>query len=288
MQALKFFALGFHHDTPIEGWFNFPVPAVSISRSLIGEIMAAHPRVTQIDPGQRDRRVLWLGTPPTLRMLPWSMADGKAPQAELTLEESSGSYKLVMPAAWAQWLVATLARVRVGLGLPTSLKELEESWELSIRPSMPGASPTTDSGVASFEMFLKSEAWQTLLEHGLILTQQQNRVIWMGAPPTVKALDAKLSEDAAELHLSGDDPAEAAKLVLRMPARWASWLAEVLLASQPDAEKLIDLAELKRSFTAQMGRAEPYRMPTTAEVPFKEFMLSPVWQAIRERGLALL
>lgn len=299
MDALKFYSLGFHHDAPVEGWFDFQVPLVSIDRDFIGKVMAAHTNVTPIEAGQRDRRVLWLGARPTLRMLPWE--EGRPLTAELVIQDNQGTHGLTMPAAWGQWLLAILDRVHARADYSTSMKDLEESWDLCIKP-LPGVQPSRESATTTFETFLKSDVWRTLQEHGLVLTQQQKRVIWMGPAPTVRALTPAetsvttpepaaaaggASDTPAELHLSGED-AEAQKLVLRMPTRWAHWLADVLRRSQPDAAKIVDLAELKRSWATEMKANETFQMPFTDQVPFREFMHSPVWRAIRERGLALL
>ena len=137
-------------------------------------------------------------------------------------------------------------------------------------------------------------AKKMLQERGLILTQQQQRVIWTGGTPTVKPLSQPSSpapgEPHAQLVFPADDGAPAAAdgdpSVLSVPARWASWLADVLHRSQPDAPQRVDLAELKRSFPTPADR--PPAPPLTDQLPFKDFLHTPVWQALLERGLALV
>ena len=296
MESLRFYGLGYQHDTAVEGWFDFPVPTVSIDRSWIEKILAAHPRVSKIDPTARDRRVLWLGTKPALRLLP--VQAGQPLEAELTIHEPAGPFTLVMPMLWAQWLLGVLERVRAGTDAATSLKELEESWELCIAPQPPAVHASRDT---TFEQFLKSDIWQSLQDHGLILTQQQKRVIWMGQAPVIKPVtDSAVNidnEPVADLYLHGEDTGDSSHSPgvvdvespkLRMPIRWANWLADVLTRSNPDAGKVVDLAELKRSWAAQVHGTEIYRMPTSEKVPFKEFMHTPIFLSIREHGLALL
>lgn len=328
-EALRYYSLGFHYDAPAESWFKFPVPLVSIDRELIGQVMKpAEPQQAQrgkSEAPQRDRRVLWLGPPPSLRLLP--AAEGHVPQAELTLHAARGDHRLSMPAAWAQWLSRVLetscvkSRGQEAADAPVSLKELEESWNASIRPPAAAAATPASAGdstveaaavtgAASFDAFLQSEVWQALLERGLILTQQRQRVIWTGATPQVKPLatpPARPGEPRAELVFPPEgreapdapgDPAAASGApgtfdppALSMPAAWASWLAEVLKRSQPGAEQMIDLAELRRSFAREVERPPGPALPPALledQPPFKDFLRSPVWQTLLERGLALV
>lgn len=308
-EALRYYGLGFHHDAPAESWFRFPVPLVSIDRDLIGQIIKAAPSGQPAAGSKaeaRDRRVLWLGARPSLHMLP--AKDGQPPQAELTLHEARGDQKLSMPAGWAQWLLGVLDQARVQAGpttatdttTATSLKELEESWNACIQPHAAPSPGTTEpaASAASFDEFLQSAVWLALQERGLILTQQQQRVIWTGGTPTVKPLSQPSSpapgEPHAQLVFPADDGAPAVAAdgdasVLSVPARWASWLADVLHRSQPDAPQRVDLAELKRSFPTQASRPPaPPLPPRNDQLPFKDFLHTPVWQALLERGLALV
>ncbi len=306
-EALRYYALGFHHDAPAESWFRFPVPLVSIDRDLIGQVIADDAKAApsgQPAAGSkaeaRDRRVLWLGSRPSLRMLPGQ--DGQPPQAELTLHEARGDQRLSMPAGWAQWLLGVLEQARVR-GEPgaapapaTSLKELEESWNACIRPHAAPAAGATEPAAASFEEFLRSAVWLALQDRGLILTQQQKRVIWTGGTPTVRPLTQPASPAPGEPHAQlvfpaddGDAAAAASGDPLSVPTRWAAWLADVLHRSQPDAPQRVDLAELQRSFATQVDR--PPARPAAAlteQLPFKDFLHTPVWQALLERGLALV
>ena len=319
-EALRYYGLGFHHDAPAESWFHFPVPLVSIDRDLIGQVIKAAPSGQPAAGSKaeaRDRRVLWLGTRPSLHMLPGK--DGQPPQAELTLHEARGDQTLRMPAGWAQWLLGVLEQARVRPEPATShetatapspspatspsLKELEESWNACIRPhGAPGAAHSVTepaaASAASFDEFLQSAVWLALQDRGLILTQQQKRVIWTGGTPTVKPLAAPASSGPSEPHAQlvfpaedGEPPAASSNGdPLSVPTRWASWLADVLHRSQPDAPQGVDLAELQRSFATQVDRppALPALPALTEQLPFKDFLHTPVWQALLERGLALV
>ena len=84
--------------------------------------------VPMLDPTQRDRRVLWLGTSPQAKMT--TPANGKPARGELLLQDAHGSHRLEMPLSWAQWLVAVLERTSSRAGSATTLSELEPSWEM--------------------------------------------------------------------------------------------------------------------------------------------------------------
>ena len=310
--AVRYYTLGFHYDAPSESWFNFPVPVVSIDRDLIGQVMrpAEAPPPPKAETPQRDRRVLWLGPLPSLRMLPF--AAGEPPQAELTLHEARGDHTLTMPAAWAQWLLSILNQARIqpvdraGTETSASLKELEESWNACIKPHQAQSSQIKNAApTPSFEEFLQSEVWLALQDRGLILTQQRQRVIWTGATPTIKPLSAhpaaRPDEPHAELVFAPEgegeasataaalDPASGDQPALSMPASWAAWLADVLKRSQPDSSQMVDLTELRRSFASQVTQPKkPAPLPLIEQLPFKEFLHTPVWQTLLERGLALV
>src|SRR5262249_33490621 len=177
-ESLKYWSLGFHHDTPTENWFNFPVPPVSIDRNWIARILENHAAQQRFDSGARDRRVIWLGVKPSLRPLP--AEPGQPPMATLVLHQGMGDHGLVMSMAWATWLMGILDRCRPDADHPVYVSELEHSWDLGLAAlGLYGATP-------SFEEFLHTPVWATLQERGLILTQHQRRVIWTGAAPTVR------------------------------------------------------------------------------------------------------
>ena len=160
--ALRYFTLGYHHDTPVEGWFDFPVPAVSIDRDWIGKVVIAHEKARQApptpEPNQRDRRVLWLGASPEVRMT--SPANGKPAQGELLIHDAQGVHRLSMPLSWAQWLLAALERTSTRALSTTTLSELEASWDL-FRQAHNDTTP--------FKEFLVSSTWQAVRERGLAL-----------------------------------------------------------------------------------------------------------------------
>jgi len=54
--AVRYFSLGYHHDTPVEGWFDFEVPKVSIDRELIKGVLEE--RAAALAAGNRRPPVL--------------------------------------------------------------------------------------------------------------------------------------------------------------------------------------------------------------------------------------
>ncbi|HKA90211.1 MAG TPA: B12-binding domain-containing radical SAM protein [Haliangiales bacterium] len=265
-ESLKYWSLGFHHDTPTENWFNFPVPPVSIDRNWIARILENHAAQQRFDSGARDRRVIWLGVKPSLRPLP--AEPGQPPMATLVLHQGMGDHGLVMSMAWATWLMGILDRCRPDADHPVYVSELEHSWDLGLAAlGLYGATP-------SFEEFLHTPVWATLQERGLILTQHQRRVIWTGAAPTVRHSPP---EPVAELVLQEAE----APLALKMPPRWATWLAQVLERSQPDKTAIVDLDELKRLWTNDVVPSEERYLK------FADFLRSPVWNSMRTAGLTV-
>jgi radical SAM superfamily enzyme YgiQ (UPF0313 family) len=104
------------------------------------------------------------------------------------------------------------------------------------------------------------------------------RVLWLGEVPTVRAV-----AQAAGAPLDLDEPP--GELVLRepagdhrvaMPLPQARWLAEVLARARPSAQGPVPMAELEASFSGRFG-----------EISFTDWLASPTWRMMRERGLVL-
>ncbi|HKP59721.1 MAG TPA: radical SAM protein [Polyangiales bacterium] len=150
--ALKFFGLGMHHDVPVEGWFDFPVPSVSIDRDLVGKVLEQQPLAAAAKAQVLDRRALWLGATPTLRPLP--SAEGAPAQAELIFHDTQAVPSITLPLTQANWLHHLLATAQPTGAGPLALQDLEATWN--------GEGPR-------FQEFLESASWQMLLGRGLAL-----------------------------------------------------------------------------------------------------------------------
>jgi hypothetical protein len=148
--ALSFFGQGQHHLTPVEGWFSFPVPPVSIDRDLIFKVMEARrramgePALTEL---RSDKRLLWLGGPFSVQAM--YTEEGKEPLIQLILHQRAGDVRLPIPVRWSWWIGNILTRAR---------------------PTVEGALPIKGMEGLLWEI-TGSEVWKVLREQGLIITE---------------------------------------------------------------------------------------------------------------------
>lgn len=269
--ALKFFALGMHHDVPVEGWFDFPVPTVSIDRDLVGQVIAARPlAAADAKLLTRDRRALWLGATPSLKPLP--ALQGEAAQAELIFHTALGDHAIALPLTQATWLRDVLASAQPAADGPLGLTELEASWNAELLSA-------PDDATSGFAEFLASPVFASLRDHGLVLTDAQQRVSWTGGTPRVRWKTDDVHTPRAELILNSAER----EVALDVPVHHAKWVAQVITRLR--GEESIGLIDLEKSWHDHVGA----RAPLDAHAPpFKEFLESPPWQALLGSGLALL
>jgi hypothetical protein len=168
--ALAAYSVGAYQLAPTEGWFDFPVPEVSIDRDLMTKVLQARTRMLMESAAtelRTERRALWLGGPVSIRPLPY--VEARESQAELVLRQPQGDITLPMPARWALWLADVLTRAQPASQGPVPLPPMDSTlWEIAGTP-----------------------AWWALRHHGLILTEAT------GATP----------EPAAPVHERKHDPA---------------------------------------------------------------------------------
>jgi hypothetical protein len=165
--ALKFYALGLHHDVPTEKWFDFPVPEVSLDRDLVEKVLATRPLAAAAAKAPaHERRALWLGAVPSLR--PLVAAAGELAQAELIVHAAHGDKAFALPLSQALWLRDALAAARPAAEGPRPLHELEASWNARVLAS--------GAATFSFAEFMHSEVMTALRDQGFVLTDAQERV----------------------------------------------------------------------------------------------------------------
>jgi len=160
--ALAFFGLGLNHRTPVEGWFNFPVPAVSIDRDLIAKVLQAHrtdgeSTIADLRP---EKRLLWLGGPFSVQ--PMYNEPGKEQHIELILHQRAGDVRVMLPVRWSWWVGNILTRAR---------------------PTVEGALPIKGMESLLWEV-AGSEVWRVLRQQGLIITD--------GGTPALEAIKPQL------------------------------------------------------------------------------------------------
>jgi radical SAM superfamily enzyme YgiQ (UPF0313 family) len=271
MNALKFFALGMHHDVPVEGWFDFPVPTVSIDRDLVGKVIAARPlAAADAKSLVRDRRALWLGATPSLKRS--ASVEGEAAQAELVFHDTFGDHVIALPLSQATWLHDVLASAQPASDGPLGLRELEASWNAEI------LAPPGDA-TAGFAEFLASPLFASLRERGLVLTDVQQRMHWTGGAPRVRWKTDEVQTPQAELVLNSAEQ----EVALEVPAHQVKWVAQVITRLR--GEGSLGLIDLEKSWHEHVGA----RGPLDVQAPlFKDFLESPPWQSLLGHGLALL
>jgi len=146
--ALAFFGLGLNQRTPVEGWFAFPVPPVSIDRDLIAKVLLARQAESEsaISELRPEKRLLWLGGPFSVQ--PMYAEPGKEQHIDLILHQRAGDVRLPIPLRWSWWVGNILTRARPTMEGALPIKGLESMlWEIA-----------------------GSEVWRVLRQQGLIIT----------------------------------------------------------------------------------------------------------------------
>jgi hypothetical protein len=139
---------GLFLDAPLHTWFDFPVPRPTLSKSLIAKAIET--------PGKPDvlrqtSRVVWLGNPPELEMVPGK----KGAQALIRFFEKAEDFELKLPAIPGQWLYDQFNGFLPESEKGVSMKDLSLAF-----PAGPDS---------TFDHFLQSNAWKMLREKGLVL-----------------------------------------------------------------------------------------------------------------------
>jgi hypothetical protein len=281
MQAVRFYGLGLHTELPSESWFDFEVPYVSIDRDLIGKVLTERARMLASPPAdlRRDKRVVWLGTPPSFRII---AANGPASsvrelEAELVVHGAQGDEIIKMNSKRAAWLAEMMGKARPESGGPLALSELEATYE-----STGAAIAGTDADPHhAFDQLLRSEVWETLCKHGLVGTDELR---WTRPQPAIRFLPLDGGQPRAELALAPEEKdSEEPPVLVQMPARWATWLAEVLAVARWQPKPVKELARSFREAVAQSQAQKP-----KAAAALDELIASETWRALRDKGLAIL
>jgi len=152
-RALHHFMIGEGLETPVEDWFDMPVPSISVPSSAIETALA--------DPsgdgrGARNRRVVWLGravAPPS-----GSESPSGAGLRSLRLLGHFRDATLRLPMDRAHWLRQLLNGVR-----PNGRPDVPYPLLDEVLRSFP------DGDLEEVRRFLRSQSWLELREAGLLL-----------------------------------------------------------------------------------------------------------------------
>jgi hypothetical protein len=133
---------GVGFDIPLKNWFDFKVPATTISKKYIQQqIENAAP------PAYKDQnRILWIGAQPELM-------EAEEGFCELIFSGKKEDFAVELPFELGEWVCWLLAKVSYTEALNT-LKPIREHYEAEL---------------GDFEELVESEVWEILREHGLLV-----------------------------------------------------------------------------------------------------------------------
>ena len=133
---------GVGFDIPLKNWFDFKVPATTISKKYIQQqIEHAAP------PAYKDQnRILWIGAQPELM-------EAEEGFCELIFSGKKEDFAVELPLELGEWVCWLLATVSYTEELNT-LKPIREHYEAEL---------------GDFEELVESEVWEILREHGLLV-----------------------------------------------------------------------------------------------------------------------
>lgn len=133
---------GVGFDIPLKNWFDFKVPATTISKKYIQQqIEHAAP------PAYKDQnRILWIGAQPELM-------EAEEGFCELIFSGKKEDFAVELPIDLGEWVCWLLATVSYTEALNT-LKPIREHYEAEL---------------GDFEELVESEVWEILREHGLLV-----------------------------------------------------------------------------------------------------------------------
>ena len=133
---------GVGFDIPLKNWFDFKVPATTISKKYIQQqIEHAAP------PAYKDQnRILWIGAQPELM-------EAEEGFCELIFSGKKEDFAVELPFELGEWVCWLLATVSYTEELNT-LKPIREHYEVEL---------------GDFEELVESEVWEILREHGLLV-----------------------------------------------------------------------------------------------------------------------
>ncbi|MFC5193339.1 B12-binding domain-containing radical SAM protein [Algoriphagus aquatilis] len=133
---------GVGFDIPLKNWFDFKVPATTISKKYIQQqIENAAP------PAYKDQnRILWIGSQPELM-------EAEEGYCELIFSGKKEDFAVELPLELGEWVCWLLATVSYTEDLNT-LKPIREHYEAEL---------------GDFEELVESEVWEILREHGLLV-----------------------------------------------------------------------------------------------------------------------
>jgi hypothetical protein len=148
-KAVYNFMHGIGMDVPVRDWFAFDTPEPRVRPNMIARAMSGG---EDFDGERMKARILWLGNMPE----PVQGVQGRSSkQGMLFFQTRTERFTMTMDARTAKWLVKMLKKFSVQNRELPYLQDVKRDYEKNVSPS--------------FESFLKSRAWKTLRERGLLV-----------------------------------------------------------------------------------------------------------------------
>jgi len=151
-KAVYNFMYGIGMEYRISEWFDLKVPPVSVKKNAVEQA------VSEALVPDRDRvssRVLWLGGLPERITSGRTGRTGKGAKAGLVFVEKDGAFTLSPDPVTVQWLEALLPRLTADNATLLTFAEMQQDYEKHVHKD--------------FSAFLRSAAWRTLREQGMLL-----------------------------------------------------------------------------------------------------------------------
>jgi len=151
-KAMYNFMHGIGTDLSVKAWFDFHVPASSIKKNQVKQVINES---AAVDSKRLKARLLWLGNKPQYLQSDSTKGGKQARKATLLFHMKRETVSLVTTAETGKWLDTIFERFIIQNSELISLEELRENYEKQF------SSP--------FGSFLISDEWKTLRAKGLLL-----------------------------------------------------------------------------------------------------------------------
>ncbi len=151
-KAVYNFMHGIGTDLSLFDWFGFKVPSISVKKNYVAHAITEKPA---LDTARMDTRVLWIENQPHYMQYDSIAKRKRVSKGKFLFYGKRENFTLSTPREIGEWLNEIFEKFSILNSELMSLEKLKQNYEKRF-----------DS---SFEAFLKSPAWKTLREKGLLL-----------------------------------------------------------------------------------------------------------------------
>jgi len=151
-KAVYNFMHGIGTDLSIKAWFDFRVPAISVKRDYVERAIKES---SAFDGERLKSRVLWIENQPRFMHYDPAKEGARARKCKLAFNTKTEDFTLTTTREIGEWLNNNFPRFSTQNAALLSLEDLKRDYEKQF--STP------------FQSFLRTKAWRTLREKGLLL-----------------------------------------------------------------------------------------------------------------------